>query len=479
MKHCDQHTITFKDDKLGRDKYADFLIELARNAKSEEGSYTIAVNAPYGSGKTTLLKMMCSEIKSKYSTTNIPKPLTVVYYNAWKYDYFKEPLMPLASSLFEQDDLADRESYNNMMKAAKFIASLSNGVINHFTRIDIQDASQKAKSTSDNEKEFLQYSKAIDELCDALSEAVDEYGNDSKMLVIIDELDRCRPDFAIQTLEVSKHLLTNENIVFMYAVDMGQLQKVVEKAYGEGMDSAGYLLRFFDYITTIPKADKSKYIKAIVENIEGERYVDAVSEEMNLCCGYYDMTLRDVDRVLSAYNIMYNYFLSEYKNINAHQLYLHLLCLKYKKSSWFEGIFGLNKRNGEKVEYFFDRNNRNKGTTAYRINMILDNFGVMPIVKNGKLEFSNHVLYENRKGESKINKPVITFKEGKMCLSIVLNAVLEIIPVEDNDIFCYAVFPEDLTNYSFENELTILEYLHRKIEFFDFETGLYEKRDLE
>jgi|GEM_PF-4364530 len=475
MKCCDPKTITFADDKLGRDKYADFLIELVRNVESKEGSYTIAVNAPYGSGKTTLLQMMCSRIKEKFSTTNVEKPLTVVYYNAWRYDFFNEPLVPLASSLFEQDELKDQDTYNTMIRKAKTLAFLANGALNHFTGIDMFDACQKAKSTTGKEEEFLQYGKVIDDLSDALNDAVKEYGNNAKLLVIIDELDRCRPDFAIQTLEITKHLLMNEDIVFMYALDIGQLQKAVENAYGEGMDSAGYLLRFFDYITTIPKADKSKYIEAIVEIIEGKPYIEDVSKEMESCCESFQLTLRDIDRILATYKHMHTYFLKEYQNEVAHRLYLHLLCLKYKKSSWFESIVGFNQKMNSEVSGYYGGKVDSR-TIAYRIKMIIQSMETTRIrVKQDKLSFPFYIYYENKEKSKMFKNLELHIVEGKPLICNSSESVTSLHYMENNDILGYGIFPEDIQKIIKSRPKNIQEYIHHQMEFFNFETGLNEE----
>jgi predicted KAP-like P-loop ATPase len=277
-----QEKLTFEEhDQFDRVNYANFLIELAQHAESKEGSYTIAVNAPYGSGKTTLLKMMSSKIKAEYST--IQKPLVVVYYNAWQYDFFNEPLVPLTMALFEDEALAEELDYKRFIGrlacVSRFVASLANDVIVRSTGLNIKEAC-KATKTKGKEDDFFEYKNAIEELRDALKDAIDLYGDAGRMIVIIDELDRCKPDFAIKTLEITKHLLTNEKIIFLYALDMGQLQKAVEKAYGSGMDSAGYLLRFFDYISTIPEPNLHDYLIRKIQDIEKLQYLERVTEEL-------------------------------------------------------------------------------------------------------------------------------------------------------------------------------------------------------
>ena len=92
--------------------------------------------------------------------------------------------------------------------------------------------------------------------------------NDKRLVVIIDELDRCKPTFAIQTLEIVKHIFDIENLTFIFAIDIHQLSHSVECVYGQGIDSSGYLCRFFDYIAKLPTSDITPYIQNTIANID-------------------------------------------------------------------------------------------------------------------------------------------------------------------------------------------------------------------
>lgn len=85
-----------------------------------------------------------------------------------------------------------------------------------------------------------------------------------KLVIIIDELDRCKPLFAIQTLEIVKHFLDVKDVVFIFAVDLEQLSHSVESIYGFGMDASGYLCKFFDYITKFPQSNMLSIIKTLL-----------------------------------------------------------------------------------------------------------------------------------------------------------------------------------------------------------------------
>ena len=82
-----------------------------------------------------------------------------------------------------------------------------------------------------------------------------------KIIFFIDELDRCRPTFTIELLEVVKHLFNIENFIFVLSIDKQQLSYSVSTIYGQNADTIGYLRRFFDLDYKLPKIDLKKYIE--------------------------------------------------------------------------------------------------------------------------------------------------------------------------------------------------------------------------
>ena len=75
-------------------------------------------------------------------------------------------------------------------------------------------------------------------------------------MVMINELDRCRPSYAVELLEVAKHLFSADRIVFVLAVNCDQLAHSVTALYGNDFDAEGYLRRFFDVDFQLPEPDR-------------------------------------------------------------------------------------------------------------------------------------------------------------------------------------------------------------------------------
>ncbi len=94
------------------------------------------------------------------------------------------------------------------------------------------------------------------------------------LVVVIDELDRCRPSYAVELLEVAKHFFSVDHVVFVLALDRSQLAHSVKVLYGEGFAAEGYLGRFFDADLRLPTPDRTKFFKSLLEATGIKGYLD-------------------------------------------------------------------------------------------------------------------------------------------------------------------------------------------------------------
>lgn len=127
---------------------------------------------------------------------------------------------------------------------------------------------------------------------------IDDYKENTgkKILFIIDDLDRCRPSYAVELLESIKHCFNCDNAVFLICANNKQLQYTVKKYYGEGFDGYTYLDRFYDLIFSLPEPNLDNYIKHCLE-IENPDYV--YNETAIGLAKTLNMSLRQVNRYIS------------------------------------------------------------------------------------------------------------------------------------------------------------------------------------
>ena len=237
------------DDKLGRKDSAERLADMLAG---QDGPLTIGLNAPWGEGKTFFLKRFQKTYENRHGCA--------VYFNAWQDDFLDDPLLSLLCQLridgLPQETFADsvKQAVLPVLKHAG--AALFKSFVKNAAKIDI-DAISTGELETRTEKlidEYAAASTSRDELVkalDTLAKSVrDCSGN--PLVIIVDELDRCRPTFAIETLERIKHLFAVENIVFVLGVDRDQLGSSIRSVYGD-IDAQGYLQRFVDVEFVLPR----------------------------------------------------------------------------------------------------------------------------------------------------------------------------------------------------------------------------------
>ena len=110
-----------------------------------------------------------------------------------------------------------------------------------------------------------------DTLQDAASSLSESEGG-LPLVVVIDELDRCRPSYAAELLEIAKHLFAVDHVVFVLAVNQDQLAHSMCSLYGNAFDGAGYLRRFFDIDLRLPEPSRERFIEQALVAIQFEDY---------------------------------------------------------------------------------------------------------------------------------------------------------------------------------------------------------------
>ena len=116
---------------------------------------------------------------------------------------------------------------------------------------------------------YIEAKEAISSFKNALantSEKLSEKHSGKPLIVAIDELDRCRPSYAVELLEIAKHFFSVKNIVFVLTVDKTQLSHAIKAIYGNDFDAIGYLRRFIDLDFRLPDPDRTDLMDHLMDN---------------------------------------------------------------------------------------------------------------------------------------------------------------------------------------------------------------------
>ena len=247
----------FINDRLDRKKSVEALTHLLNNFDSP---CVLAVDAMWGNGKTTFLKMWRKHLKAVN--------FHIIRFNAWETDYSDDPFIVVVEELLDsisnyikrlprkdryKKELTD--AYERFEKlATDTVFWLGSGIVRKAT-LGIADPDKfierrtETKSSVDKRRSKYQEAKnSFREFKETLSDTANllSQSNDNRPLIImIDELDRCRPIYAVELLEVAKHLFAVDRLIFVMAVNCSQLEHSVKSLYGIDFDAEGYLKRFF------------------------------------------------------------------------------------------------------------------------------------------------------------------------------------------------------------------------------------------
>ncbi|WP_167612707.1 KAP family P-loop NTPase fold protein [Maribellus sediminis] len=259
-------TDPFSNCKLGRKEYALVLTDIVKNFND---GFVLAIDNEWGTGKTTFVKMW-----KQYLDNNDFKTL---YFNAWENDFEQDILVTLISELKELKTSKNEESFKKVInKAFPLAKSLALGLLKtqiekHVGNEFVQEfINQTSNSVADGLQEQIEIyaskKKSIVEFKESLEKFVSQTTENKPVVFIIDELDRCRPNYAVELLEQLKHLFSVPGIVFVLSIDKIQLGNAVRGVYGSDLiDSNEYLRRFIDIEYSIPEPNIKTFTKYLYE----------------------------------------------------------------------------------------------------------------------------------------------------------------------------------------------------------------------
>lgn len=298
------------DDKLSRREDADFLATFLRNKADEltsagaTKSYVLNLDAGWGRGKTFFLDRLRRQL--------VASGHMAVYVNAWQDDFADDPLVSVMAAI--ENEVAGHVKSTSAAAKAWDVAKTSGGKVAGLVLKGLamrgvsllltsgvtaaiegvvasgyaaagdraalekaggsiaEDASSAIDRTISERAEhsvsdFLSYKATILSFKENLSNFVLQMekadGKAKPFFILVDELDRCRPPYAIAMLERIKHLFDTPNLVFVVATDSGQLQHAIRAVYGAEFDSGKYLKRFFDSSFVFEKPSISEFVATL------------------------------------------------------------------------------------------------------------------------------------------------------------------------------------------------------------------------
>ena len=257
--------ITFDDrDEFHRKPIAEKLIRLLT---SEIQISPMVIDGQWGSGKTEF----CLKLINLLEETH-PKA-KAAYIDAFKADHANEPLITLIAAIYKlikkgskKDDFI-RNAITVIRYSGKIMLNMGTTSILKKNADDIADEFEDLRNTSI--EQTLKDHADIEKTLSVLQETLEEITKDVPLILFIDELDRCKPDFAIAMLENIKHVFDVPNVHFILVANLKQLKDSINHCYGTGVDAKKYLDKFIRYSLQLPAECLSGRTLAAIRHAEG------------------------------------------------------------------------------------------------------------------------------------------------------------------------------------------------------------------
>lgn len=275
-----------KNDAIGRNRQLDTLMKFLN---SLDESIVIGINDAWGTGKTVFvkqLKLMASQEPDLDNVSNIDKSVigqfqnrfACYYFNAWEYDYMPDPLYALGLSIASSSSFVGKTKrlvgkLPKMISFSGAVKKCSGEIVDPNKSQDVIDSALSVKAIRNNVESFI--------------EELKKRSPGRKLIFIVDEIDRCKPSFAIDLLEVIKHYFQTDGIVFVVATNNSALSSTIKRYYGQDYNGGAYLERFFDFTIFLKRPNTKSYMKLVGGNHQWQ-YVDAEIID------YFGLSMREI-----------------------------------------------------------------------------------------------------------------------------------------------------------------------------------------
>ena len=283
----------FKNDRLGLEP----AIQGRTHALLARSPQAVAIDGHWGTGKTTFLALWDAYLRRE--------GVKVVRFNAWK-AFGADPFTALTREILLQVDIpSSQQSVPHkhilafLKRYAPLVAQGTNlisglhpeleGVspaleigLNALARVPESEASEPSDPVFESPDAFRS----------ALSSAAATW-SDRPVVVMVDELDRCSPEYSVEFLQLLEHVFHAEHVVFVVAINRNELYHSIKSFYGQGFNAEAYLERFFDDILALPISSRSKYIGSSLQTVES---VDTSTVLLFLEAS--ELSLREIDKAI-------------------------------------------------------------------------------------------------------------------------------------------------------------------------------------
>lgn len=263
-----------QQDLLNREEFVSDIMSIIESLSKEKKTCTFSINGSWGCGKSFII----DTVKCKLHERNC----LAISYNAWENDFYEEPLVAILASLVDNIQALEKAEVKDasLLKKLKALGRTALGLINimahystgvdvnsvirNISNVDKKDERDPSRTLNLVENKTL-LKAIINEICSKLNELT----KNITIVFLVDELDRCMPDYAIKVLERFHHIFENVvNCQAVIAIDKRQLESAVKSVYGEKTNIEGYLRKFISFELELTNGELSEEFSSLFVNYQ-------------------------------------------------------------------------------------------------------------------------------------------------------------------------------------------------------------------
>lgn len=271
-------------DYLYRQPYLDLLKSIIANQCDNPSGYSFAIDGEWGCGKTWVLTEL-----EKQLTDDSEKNYLIFHYNAWENDFYEEPLVAILSMMIDelnkvtsQNSLYDAAVDELLKQTSADLLTLVSGIVKEVTKIDAEKIIKRKKGFFKRIKENTKLSaKDINTLV-PLQHTLQKVRNNIKKLsekfhiiLVVDEPDRCLPEYAIKVLERLHHICNEMPVIQILAINKKNLTDSISNVFGKTFSEKEnihawqeqfadrYLQKFVDMMIPLSKGKLEKHLEVL------------------------------------------------------------------------------------------------------------------------------------------------------------------------------------------------------------------------
>lgn len=257
-------------DKIGREALVNKICGLVDSLK-KDSNFCLAINGAWGSGKSFVLGLIEERLSKK-------DEYIIIKYDAWENTFYSDPLLAILSCVIDGIEgklyLVERRE-EKVKKAAKAganaLAKLSSKIAKLKAAIDgIKEIIKSFHNPIDTAvlSDFKSYQRLLKDTKEILNEVTQagEYRQrQTKLIILVDEIDRCLPDEQLKILERLHHLFEVKNCAVIVTMNHACVAKTVQTVYG--IDGYEYLRKFFNFTYKL-EISANEYLKNLLEDFK-------------------------------------------------------------------------------------------------------------------------------------------------------------------------------------------------------------------